>query len=123
MASAVWTTWVKWNASMEQTLVDGQHQAAGEVPVAEARMAAARAGTAGLLDVMTLTDRPFLGRCWVLSQDELHRHFGSKTPHKRAIEAGSASFLDALEDAQAVAITAFTKGMPTAVLFAGKPSR
>jgi hypothetical protein len=122
MASA-WSTWVRWNGSIEQTLVDGHHLAAGEASIAEARKAAQKAGAGGLLEVMTLTDRPFLGRCWVLSQDELHRHFGSKTPHKKAIEAGAESFLRTLDEAQAVALTAFTKGVPTAVLFAGKSGR
>ncbi len=114
---------MKWNGTIEQTLLDGQHLLAGEATVADARVRAARSGTPSLLDVVTLTDRPFLGRCWVLSHDELHHHFGSKMPPKRAIEAGSASFIAKLEEAQAVAITAFTKGVPTAVLFAGKATR
>jgi len=123
VASSVWSTWVKWSGSIEQTLLDGQHLLAGETTIAEARERAARSGQPSLLDVVTLTDRPFLGRCWVLSHDELHHHFGSKTPPKRAIEAGSASFIERLEEAQAVAITAFTRGVPSAVLFAGKPPR
>ncbi len=115
-----WTTWVKWSGSVEQTLLDGQHRLAGEATVADARAKAAKAGTASLLDVVTLTDRPFLGRCWVLSADELHRYFGSKVPHKKAIEAGIDSFIRKLEPDQAVAITAYARGLPTAVLFVGK---
>jgi hypothetical protein len=111
---------VKWNASIEQTLLDGQHQLAGETTVQAARAKAAKAGTACLFDVVNLTDKPFLGQCWVLSPDELHRYFGSKTPPKKAIEAGIESFLKKLEVEQQVAITTFTKGAPIAVLFAGR---
>jgi hypothetical protein len=115
-----WTTWVKWNRTMEQTLEDGQQQVAGDATIADARKAAAKKGQPSVLDVVTLTDKPFLGRCWVLSPDELHHHFGSKHPPRAAIEAGSASFVAKLEPAQAVAITSYTKGMPTAVMFAAK---
>jgi hypothetical protein len=115
-----WTNWVKWNSSIEQTLLDGQHQLAGDTTVAAARAKAAKAGTASLLDVVNLTDKPFLGQCWVLSADELHRYFGSKTPPKKAIEAGIESFMSKLEKEQAVAITSFTKHLPTSVLFACK---
>ena len=121
MIAAAWSTWVKWNGSIEQTLIDGHHQLAGDATIAEARRLGVKAGTPSLLDVVVLDDRPRLGRCWVLSQKELHQHFGSKTPARKAIEAGSATFIQKLEAAQAVAITAFTRGVPTAVLFAGKP--
>lgn len=123
MAPSPWSTWVKWNSTIEQTLTDAQHLAAGEATVAEARANARKSGMAGVLDIVALSDRQLLGRCWLLSHDELHRHFGSKNPHKKAIEAGQAAFIQALERGQAVAITAFTKGVPTAVLFAGCPER
>ncbi|MFT3837618.1 MAG: hypothetical protein QM723_11540 [Myxococcaceae bacterium] len=119
MASS-WTAWVKWNGTLEQTLLDGQHQLAGETTVAAARARAEKAGTSSLLDVVNLTDKPFLGQCWVLSPDELHRYFGSKTPPKKAIEAGIESFMKKLEKDQAVAITSFTKHLASAVLFACK---
>ena len=88
---------------------------------AEARARAAKTGTHSLLDVVALSDRPFLGQCWVLSADELHRYFGSKTPPKKAIEAGAETFLKKLEDEQFVAVIAYMKHLPIAVLFAGKP--
>jgi hypothetical protein len=120
VASSAWSTWVKWAGTIEQTLVAGHHQLAGEATIADARARALKEGRASLLDVMVLTDRPFLGRCWVLAGDELHRYFGSKNPPKRAIEAGLDSFIAKLEEDQSVAVIAYTKGLPTAVLFAGR---
>lgn len=116
-----WSMWVKWNGSMEQTLVDGQHLAAGDESVAEATKRAAKAGAASILNVHVLADHQMLGRIWVLSPAELHQHFGSKAPSKKAIEAGQEAFIDSLEEAQSVAVTAYLKGQPTAVLFAGQP--
>jgi hypothetical protein len=120
MKFATWGSWVKWNQDLEQTLDDGQILAAGEATVAEARSRAKKAGVPSILDVVTLTDRPLLGRCWVLSHDELHHHFGSKTPPRKAIEAGQEAFLARLEPDQHVAVTAYGRGQPIAVLFAGK---
>lgn len=120
MASAPWSTWVKWNGSVEQTLLDGQHLAAGEGTIADARKRAAKAGGGSILTVDTVSDRPFLGRCWVLSGEELHQHFGSRTPPKKAIEAGQASFLEKLEPGQSVAIIAYGRGVAAAVLFGGR---
>ena len=111
---------MNWDGSVEKTLNAGQHQAAGEQSVAEARKRAGPRGTASILDVVTLDDRPHLGRCWVLDGNELHRHFGSKTPHKKAIDAGSESFIARLERGQAIAVTAYARGLPCAVLFAGR---
>ena len=123
MASTGWSTWVNWDGSMDKTLAHGQHLAAGELSVAEARKRGGAQGTASILDVVTLDDQPHLGRCWVLSAAELHQHFGSKTPPKRAIDAGRDAFVAGLERGQAVAVTAFTRGLPTAVLFAGRTDR
>jgi hypothetical protein len=120
MASTVWSAWVKWDDNMEKTLADGQHLASGDLSVAEARKKGGARGTASILDVVTLDDKPHLGRCWVLSTAELHQHFGSKTPPKRAIEAGADAFVAKLERGQSVAVTAYTRGLPTAVLFAGR---
>ena len=115
-----WRTWAKWHDSMEQTLSDAQHLAAGEASIADARKAASKTGTPGILTVDQLADHQMLGRIWVLSASELHDHFGSKTPSKKAIEADTV-FLERLEPGQAVAVTAFLKGQPTTVLFAGQP--
>ena len=120
MASTVWSTWVNWEGSVEKTLAAGQHLAASDVSVAEARKRAGPKGTASILDVVTLDDQPHLGRCWVLAGEELHRHFGSKTPPKKAVDAGREAFVAKLERGQAIAVTAYTRGMPSAVLFAGK---
>lgn len=117
---AIWSTWVKWNGSMEQTLSDGQHLAAGEASLADARKAASRTGSPGILTVDQLADHDMLGRVWVLSGAELHQHFGSKTPHKKAIEVGQDAFVNGLEEGQAIAVTAWSRGMPVAVLFAGQ---
>lgn len=111
---------MKWNGSMEQTLLDGQHLAAGEATIAEARKAATRTGSPGILTVHQLADHDMLGRVWVLSPAELHQHFGSKAPTRKAIEADHEAFVSRLEEGQAVAITAFLRGQPTAVLFAGQ---
>jgi hypothetical protein len=115
-----WRMWVKWNGSMEQTLIDGQHLAAGDATVADATKAAVRTGSPGILLVHQLADHEMLGRVWVLSAAELHDHFGSKTPTKKAIE-GDTVFVEKLEAGQAVAVTAYLRGQPTAVLFAGQP--
>lgn len=119
MATA-WSTWVKWDGSMEKTLAAGQHLAAGEATVAEARRKGGARGTGSILDIVTLDDRPHLGRCWVLTGDELHRHFGSKTPPKKAIDAGREAFVAGLEGGQSIAVTAYARGLPSAVLFAGR---
>ncbi len=116
-----WSMWVKWDGSMEQTLVAGHHLAAGEATIAEARKAASRTGAPGILTVDQLADHDMLGRIWVLDGAQLHRHFGSKTPSKKAIEADHDAFVERLERGQAVAVTAYLRGQPTAVLFAGQP--
>ncbi|MEW5740771.1 MAG: hypothetical protein AB1938_17720 [Myxococcota bacterium] len=115
-----WSTWVKWSGSMEQTLIDGQHQAAGELTIAEARRREAKSGAPGILSVHQLADHDMLGRVWVLSPAELHRYFGSKTPTRKAIEADHDAFISRLEEGQAVAVTAYLRGQAMAVLFAGK---
>jgi len=117
---AVWSTWVKWVGSIEQTLAIGQQLASGDASVAEARERGGPQGTASILDVVTLDDLPHLGRCWVLDGHELHQHFGSKTPPKRAVDAGRAAFVEKLQRGQAIAVTAFARGLPSAVLFAGR---
>lgn len=114
---------MKWSGSMEQTLIDGQHLAAGDATVAEAKKKASQAGAHGILTVHQLADHDMLGRVWVLSAAELHRHFGSKTPTRKAIEADHDTFIERLEEGQAVAITAFNRGQAMAVLFAGKAER
>jgi hypothetical protein len=108
---------------MEQTLADGQRVAAGELGLAEASKRATRDGGPGILLVHQLADHRMLGRVWVLSGDELHQHFGSKTPAKKAIEADHEHFISKLERGQAVAVTAFLKGQPTVVLFGGQTER
>jgi hypothetical protein len=117
---ATWHAWVKWNESMEQTLLDGHHAAAGDETIAVARKKAQKSGAPGILRVDLLADHDMLGRIWVLSPAELHQHFGSKTPAKKAIEADHDSFVGKLEPGQSVAITAYLRGQPTAVLFAGQ---
>lgn len=118
-----WSTWAKWTGSIEQTFSDAQHEAAGDASLAEAKQRATKSGAPGILTVETLADHQMLGRVWVLSHDELHQHFGSKAPPKKAIEAGQEAFLARLEEGQSVAVTAWARGMPTAVLFAGQPVR
>jgi hypothetical protein len=120
MASRVWSIWVKWEGSMEQTLSAGQHLAAGESTIAEARARGGTNGTASILDVVVLHDLPRLGRCWVLGSDDLHQHFGSKMPPRKGIEAGREAFVAKLERGQAVAVIAYARGLPSAVLFAGR---
>ncbi|MER2560350.1 MAG: hypothetical protein ABTQ32_06520 [Myxococcaceae bacterium] len=115
-----WSTWANWNGTIEQTLADAQHAAAGDSSLADAKKAATKTGTPGILTVDTLADHQMLGRCWVLTPAELHQHFGSKTPHKKAIEVGQDAFIKGLEEGQAIAVTAWSRGMPVAVLFAGQ---
>jgi hypothetical protein len=123
MASTVWSTWVKWDDSVERTLSTGQHLAAGDLSVAEARKRGAANGTGSILDIVTLDDLPHLGRCWVLSSADLHHHFGSKTPPRKAIEAGREAFVAKLERGQTIAVIAYARGLPTTVLFAGRTDR
>jgi hypothetical protein len=116
-----WSTWATWTGTIEQTLADAQHSAAGEASLADAKKRATKTGTPGILTIDTLADHQMLGRCWVLTPAELHHHFGSKTPPKKAIEAGQEAFVKSLERGQAIAVTAYARGMPAAVLFAGQP--
>jgi len=120
---AIWSTWAKWNGTMEQTLLDAHHAAAGDETIAVARKKAMKSGAPGVLTVDRLADHDMLGRVWVLSGDELHKRFGSKTPSKKAIEADHDAFLSKLEAGQAVAITAYLKGQPVSVLFAGQSEK
>jgi hypothetical protein len=106
-----WTEWTKWNQSLEQTLTDAQRQTAGELSVAEFRRKAG-GPTHSIVDVEALAN------CWVLSTDELHHHFGSKRPSRKAIEGGAESFVAQLEPGKTVVITAFDRHQPCAVLFA-----
>lgn len=105
---------------MKQTLADAQKAAAGDEPVTAVRKRAGSGGTASVLDVVELATAAEAGACWVLSAAEHHRHFGSKTPSKKAIEAGIQSFLEGLGRGHAVAVTAYSRGQPSAVLFAGR---
>lgn len=114
-----WSGWTKWNGTIKQTLDDAQKTAAGDASIAEFRKRAGDKPTNGVLDVYGIGEKAKAGSCWVLSSDELHEHFGSKAPHKKAIEGGIASFLTKLGKGEAVAITAWDRGAPTAVLFAG----
>ena len=114
-------TWAKWNGTIEQTLSDAQHAAAGELSLAEAKKRATKTGTPEILTVDMVSDHLMLGRVWVLDHDDLHQHFGSKTPPKKAIEAVQETFVQTLEEGEFVAVTAVARGVPTAVLFAGQP--
>ncbi|MFO0595004.1 MAG: hypothetical protein U0228_06860 [Myxococcaceae bacterium] len=118
---SAWQLWVKWNRSMEQTLIDAQHLAAGDVSLGEAQKQASRTGSPGILTVHELSDHQMLGRIWVLTGEDLHDRFGSRTPAKKVIEADHDAFVESLERGQAVAVTAYLRGQPTAVLFAGQP--
>lgn len=114
-----WSGWTKWNTTIKQTLDDAQKTAAGEFSIAEFRKRAGARPTNGVLDIYGIAEKAGAGSCWVLSPTELHEHFGSKAPHKRAIEGGLESFLAKLGKGEAVAITAWDRGIPTSVLFAG----
>ena len=119
MKTQSWSGWTKWNSTIKQTLDDAQKLAAGDASIAEFRKRAGEAGTNGVLDVYALSEKAKPGSCWVLSAAELHQHFGSKAPNKHAIEGGIESFLAKLGKGEAVAVTAWTRGVPSAVLFAG----
>lgn len=116
MAPARWSTWTKWNRNLLQTLGDAQRAQAGDASIDEA---AERSTTPSVLDVHELGSKRAAGICWVLSAAELHHHFGSKTPSKKAIEGGAEKFVGQLKKGEAVAVTAYLKGLPCAVLFAG----
>lgn len=122
-STPAWHQWAKWNRTMEQTFIDAQHLACGDVDLGVAQKAATKTGNPGILTVHELADHQMLGRVWVLSQDELYKHFGAKHPSKKIIESDHDAFVQHLEKGQAVAITAFLLGQPTAVLFAGQPDK
>jgi hypothetical protein len=113
-----WSGWTKWNGNIEQTLDDAQKAAAGGSSIAEFRKRAAKGTSNGVLDVYALGAKK-KGSCWVLTAAELHEHFGSKAPSKKAIEGGIESFLAKLGKGEAVAVTSYARGLPAAVLFAG----
>jgi hypothetical protein len=112
-----WSGWTKWNANIQQTLDDAQKAAAGGVSIAEFRKKTKGTGN-GVLDVIAVGAKK-KGHCWVLTAAELHEHFGSKAPSKKAIEGGIESFLAKLGKGEAVAVTSYARGLPAAVLFAG----
>jgi hypothetical protein len=117
MASTAWSIWVKWNQNIGQTLADAQRTYAGDESVEEARE---RSRTVpSVLHTHELGAKKTAGVCWVLSAAELHEHFGSKTPSKKAIEAGAATFVARLGKNESVAVTAYLRAMPCAVMFAG----
>jgi hypothetical protein len=117
-ALQTWSTWVKWNQSLEKSLSDAQVAEAGDASVDEAR----EQGKRGVLDVHVMGPERSPGRCWTLSAAELHQHFGSKRPTKKAIEAGAAGFIAKLGRGESVAVTAYLRALPCAVLFAGVQS-
>jgi hypothetical protein len=119
MPTQSWSGWTKWNGSIKQTLDDAQKLAAGDASIAEFRKRAGKTPTNGVLDVYALGEKAKAGSCWVLTAAELHEHFGSKVPNKKAIEGGIESFLTKLGKGQAVAVTSYARGVPSAVLFAG----
>jgi len=113
-----WKSWRSFNKTVEQTLDDVQHEVAGDEPIAAVRKRAGKKGTNTVLDVDALSPKEKPGMCWVLGHDDLHLHFGSKHPTKRAIEGGIDQFL-VKHPGRAVAVTAYARGLPSAVLFAG----
>jgi|GEM_PF-5928653 hypothetical protein len=116
-----WSGWTKWNTTLKATLDDAQKAAAGELSIAEFRKSAPK-GDHGILDVEALVEKATPGACWVLSPDELHHHFGSKTPSKKAIEGGIESFLaHHVKPGESVAVTGYVMHQPSVVLFAGWP--
>ena len=117
MAPARWSSWAKWNQNVNLTLADAQRAFCGDDSLDEARERAK--GQSTVLDVHELSAKRGPGLCWVLTPAELHQHFGSKTPSKKAIEAGAASFIARLQKSEAVAVTAYLQKQPCAVLFAG----
>ncbi len=119
MRAESWKTWRNWNKTIEQTLDDAQKQIAGDEPIATLRKRAGEVGTRSVLDVDAIAHESKPGTCWVLSAKELHDHFGSKHPTKKAIDGGIDAFL--AKNKHAVGITAYLHGMPSAVLFAGWP--
>lgn len=119
MATDSWSTWAQWNESINQTLTDAQRKHAGDESVDTLRHKAGDGGTNSVLDVYGVAKANARGLCWVLSAAELNKFFGSKTPHKKAIEGGVEKFLSKLGKGEAIAVTAFLKGKPSAVLFAG----
>ena len=121
MKASSWSNWTRWNGSLAQTLDDAQKQVAGDDPIATARKSAGQDGTHSVLDVTSFGPKAAPGTCWVLSAAELHQHFGSKLPTKKVIESGLAQFLESLKLGEAVAVTAYVRGTPSAVLFAGWP--
>jgi hypothetical protein len=122
MAPQSWHSWSRWNSTIAQTLDDAQKAAAGDESVAQKRKLAGDDGTRSVLDVYSFAQKAEAGKCWVLSAGELHQHFGSKLPTKKVIESGLKQFLETLERGEAVAVTAYVRGAPSAVLFAGWPS-
>ena len=118
MASRQWSCWTRWNTSIKRTLDDAQREAAGDDSIAETRQRAGKNGTCSVLDVFSLGERA-AGVTWALSSRELLQHFGSKTPTKKAISAGIDSLLLKLGRGASVAVTGYTRGKPSAVLFAG----
>jgi hypothetical protein len=122
MGPRQWSCWTKWNTSVKRTLDDAQRDAAGDDSIAEARERAGASGTCSVLDVYALGERaPDV--TWALSAREMQQYFGSKTPTKKAIVAGVDSLLAKLGGGASVAVTAYTRGMPSAVLFAGRTIR
>ena len=119
MRTQSWSGWTKWNGTIKQTFDDAQKLAAGEVSIAEFRKQAGKAATNTVVDVFTLAEKAKSGSCWVLTAAELHEHFGSKAPSKKAIDGGIESFLSKLGKGEAVAVTAWARGTPSAVLFDG----
>lgn len=119
MAAATkrWSSWAKWNENLQLTLADAQRSFAGEQSIDEARRRSK--GVPSVLDLHEIADKRRAGVCWVLSSDELHEHFGSKAPTKKAIEAGAESFIARLAPDESVAVIAYLRSMPCAVLFAG----
>jgi len=112
-----WSRWAKWNRDVLHTLADAQREHAGDDSVEEARERSR--DVPSVLHVHELANRRAAGACWVLSAAELHHHFGSKTPSKKAIEAGAATFIARLLPDESVAVTAYLRAMPCAVLFGG----
>jgi hypothetical protein len=119
-ADSHWSTWAKWNRALDQTLADAQVAHAGDDSVDEAR---AKQRQQSVLDVHELGAKKGPGVCWVLSGDELHTHFGSKQPSKKAIEAGADSFIAKLGSRESIAVTAYHHALPVAVLFAGSTKK
>ena len=128
MGAEPWSSFTKFDSNLQRALdnlrrevfATGAYRYAEENPssIEEALEIADADGTASILDIQQVSDKPDFCCAAPFSADELRTYFGSDHPTRADIEA-SEDYWEDLERGQARYAIAYADGKPAEIYFAG----